>query len=38
MIWSDVDYDFDTFMATNPDVVATGHGLEPSKFENGQPN
>lgn len=38
LTWSDVDYDFDTFMPTNPQVISAGHGLEPDQFDNGLPN
>lgn len=32
-----LDYEFDDFFATEPDVVSAGIGLDPSLFENGIP-
>ncbi|MFU8807087.1 MAG: hypothetical protein ACNA8W_24985, partial [Bradymonadaceae bacterium] len=37
LMHGDVVYDFQIFVATNPDVVAAGIGLEPDQFVNGQP-
>ncbi len=38
LMHSDVFFDFDTFMATNPEVTALGAGLQPEAFTDGQPN
>jgi hypothetical protein len=36
--WDDIDYDFEKFMATNPEVISRDHGLEPDQFVDGLPN
>jgi len=37
LMHGDIDFDFETFMATNPKLVERGIGLQPELFENGQP-